>query len=266
MRRTLYHYSRPFQGKAREGFLLCLQDRKREGWGEIAPLPGFSLESLEEALDDLRTKTYSLPSVQFGYHTTLLDLYHPIQLCSIPIKIKIKVGHLTPEEALNMIKPTPHMRIDMNRKWTLEEALYFAKHFPCIEYFEEPLLPGENVHLFPYPVALDESLREKKTPPYPRIVAHIIKPTMQGFPLPTVHKEIDFILSSSYETELGIHHIAKLTHHLHIPPKPMGLATCHLFEDTLFEETAYIKDNRLYFPKRWTLKREKVQIIFDEKL
>lgn len=264
MRRVLYHYSRPFKGQIREGFLLRLKTEKKEGWGEIAPLPGFSHESLEEALEDFLTATYSLPSVQFGYLAALLHLSDQAPMRSIPIKIKTKVGHLTLQEALQTVKPTSQMRVDFNRKWTLEEALTFAKHFPDTEYFEEPLLPGENAKAFPYPVALDESLREKELPPYPNIVAHIIKPTMHGFPLPKVQKGVDFILSSSYETELGIYQIAKLTRYLNIPLKPMGLGTCHFFTQPLFEEEPYVKNNVLHFPNQWRLKKENVQVILDE--
>lgn len=37
----------------REGLLLCIEaDNGRFGWGEIAPLPGFSRETLEQATDD----------------------------------------------------------------------------------------------------------------------------------------------------------------------------------------------------------------------
>ncbi|NGX46355.1 MAG: o-succinylbenzoate synthase [Chlamydiae bacterium] len=264
MRRILYRYSRPFRGQVREGLLLCLKNREKEGWGEIAPLPGFSRENLDEALDDFLRETYSLPSVQFGYQSALLDLDDPITIDSIPIKIKTKVGHLKLKEALETVKPIPLMRIDFNRKWNLEEALSFAKHFPDVEYFEEPLLPGENAKAFPYPVALDESLREKEKPSYPNVVAHIIKPTMHGFPLPKAQKGIDFILSSSYETELGIYQIAKLAHRLKIPLIPMGLGTCHLFEDTLFEEEPYVENNTLHFPNKWRLKKEKVQVILDD--
>jgi len=35
--------------KVREGLYLCLRDGCREGWGEIAPLPGFSHETCDEA-------------------------------------------------------------------------------------------------------------------------------------------------------------------------------------------------------------------------
>lgn len=33
----------------REGLLVMLQQQDRQGWGEIAPLPGFSSETLEQA-------------------------------------------------------------------------------------------------------------------------------------------------------------------------------------------------------------------------
>lgn len=35
--------------KTRDGVFVHLQQGEREGWGEVSPLPGFSLESLEEA-------------------------------------------------------------------------------------------------------------------------------------------------------------------------------------------------------------------------
>ncbi|MER1674183.1 o-succinylbenzoate synthase, partial [Enterobacter cloacae] len=35
--------------KTRDGFFVQLQQGEGQGWGEISPLPGFSLESLEEA-------------------------------------------------------------------------------------------------------------------------------------------------------------------------------------------------------------------------
>ena len=78
---ALYRYQLPFtqplafHGQlqvAREGLLVRIDD----GWGEIAPLPGFSKETLAdaqaEALDCLaqlargQTPTPQLPSVQFG--------------------------------------------------------------------------------------------------------------------------------------------------------------------------------------------------------
>jgi O-succinylbenzoate synthase len=44
--------------EAREGVLVRLEDEEgRVGWGDVAPLPGFSPESLDEALSDVRRAT-----------------------------------------------------------------------------------------------------------------------------------------------------------------------------------------------------------------
>ena len=60
---ALYRYSLPFSRpltlegatlRNREGLLLKLTDDGSEGWGETAPLPGFSGESLDEAAVQLR--------------------------------------------------------------------------------------------------------------------------------------------------------------------------------------------------------------------
>lgn len=63
-RARIYHYRLPLvtpvrwgdkEHTEREGALLYLEDAERKlGWGEAAPLPGFSHETLEEAIDDLK--------------------------------------------------------------------------------------------------------------------------------------------------------------------------------------------------------------------
>ncbi|MCY4158242.1 MAG: o-succinylbenzoate synthase [Bacteroidetes bacterium] len=74
----------------REGLLLCLKRSEKEGWGEIAPLPGFSRESLMDAeiqgvwlVRLLRNREIDLfkssillahPSVQFGFESAWYDL------------------------------------------------------------------------------------------------------------------------------------------------------------------------------------------------
>ncbi len=79
---AIYRYRLPYihplrfgtrQYDAREGLLLRIGD----GWGEIAPLPGFSKETLEEAIDEAQAACTALaagqqsdptwPSVQFGF-------------------------------------------------------------------------------------------------------------------------------------------------------------------------------------------------------
>jgi O-succinylbenzoate synthase len=73
--------------RQREGVLVCLTDGAATGWGEVAPLPGFSHESLPEAEIQLQTllstwngeptalTTWLLyPSVRFGLEQALLHL------------------------------------------------------------------------------------------------------------------------------------------------------------------------------------------------
>lgn len=270
LKQTIYYYSRPFNRGIREGAFIRLESKNgRVGWGEVAPLPGFSTETLEEALEDLiEGNDSSYPSVQWSQAAAMLDLIDPLEIDAIPIRIlekeKIKVGHLTLKEAIKKVEESDCSGVDMNQQWELEEATSFAKHFPKLDYFEEPLKPGEDASAFRYPVALDESLREGEIPPYPLIKMHIIKPMLHGYPLPKKVKGVDFILSSSYESELGIYQLAKLAYRLKLPLKPMGLGTCHLFEDPLFEEEPYYKNGSLHFPKKWRLKMDKVQVILDE--
>ncbi len=261
LRRTLYRYARRFQGGIREGLLLRLEEEKRVGWGEIAPLPGFSKETIDDVLQGK-----ACPSAEWGWAAAKLDLTQPLEVASIPVRVlhqdKLKVGHLSLEEAIVLGKRSFFTTVDMNQKWSLEKALAFAKAFPRVKSFEEPLKPGEDAAAFPYPVALDESV--KNPPPYPHVVVDTIKPTLIGYPLPKPRKGVDFILSSSYESELGIYQIAKLAYRMKIPLKPMGLGTCHLFEESLFEEGVHVKDGVLHFPKEWRLKMDKVEVILDE--
>lgn len=71
--------------KTRDGFCVHLQQGEREGWGEIAPLPGFSLETLDEAQAALMAWTYEwregadpalpdVPSAAFGISCALAEL------------------------------------------------------------------------------------------------------------------------------------------------------------------------------------------------
>jgi O-succinylbenzoate synthase len=108
-RYDLYHYGLPFSRplvlggatlRRREGLLLRLSgDDGSQGWGESAPLPGFSRESLDEAAEQLRRFAGSMtgreatedwvdphgefvrelgraaPSVRFGFELAVWNLW-----------------------------------------------------------------------------------------------------------------------------------------------------------------------------------------------
>ena len=90
-RATVYRYSVPMEAgvvlrnqrlKTRDGFLVSLWQDEATGWGEVAPLPGFSVEDVSQAQDAVQrglsqwvqgaslaavaSAFSALPSVAFG--------------------------------------------------------------------------------------------------------------------------------------------------------------------------------------------------------
>ncbi|AXF78785.1 o-succinylbenzoate synthase [Erwinia tracheiphila] len=152
--------------KTRAGLLVRLTESGRQGWGEIAPLPGFSVESLSEAQakatiwlqrwcsGEVMDAESTLPSVAFGLSCALAELhdtlphearYQGAVLCSgdpedlfeqlhcqcNPVA-KMKVGMYEPvrdamvANVLLEALPTLTLRLDANRQWTPEKARKFA--------------------------------------------------------------------------------------------------------------------------------------------
>jgi len=154
--------------KTRDGLLVRLALGEREGWGEISPLPGFSLESLDEACDALRPWAIAwrdggepalpeLPSVAFGLSCALAELdgslpeaadYRAAPLCTgDPDELfaqlaampgekvaKVKVGlyeAVRDGMVVNLLLeaiPDLRLRLDANRAWTPVKAQQFAKY------------------------------------------------------------------------------------------------------------------------------------------
>lgn len=208
--------------------------RTETGVGEIAPLPGFSKETLDEALEDLQAKRPSLPSVRFA----LFCAARPLQSVHLPTASlgpkegfsthKLKLGHLSIADAVNFVKAHlgKKLRLDCNRKWTLAMALEFAKQFKPddFEYLEEPVQTIEELIAFSkmtnFPVAVDESIGCNYEE-IPTLKAVVVKPTIVGH-IPKIPKHLKMIVSSSYESGIGLLHIASLAQDL-----PVGLDTVH---------------------------------------
>ena len=154
--------------KTRDGLLVRLEESGAQGWGEIAPLPGFSAESLEEAtgtalawLNAWRqgedAMLPELPSVAFGLSCAQAELtgalpdaadYRAAPLCTgDPDELfallsampgekvaKIKVGlyeAVRDGMVVNLLLeaiPDLSLRLDANRGWTPLKAEQFAKY------------------------------------------------------------------------------------------------------------------------------------------
>lgn len=154
--------------KTRDGLLVHLQDGEHEGWGEIAPLPGFSHETLEDVqpgvIDWLQRwrsgealALPAAPSAAFGLSCALAELsgelpdaaeYRAAMLCTgdpdelfaalsaLPGEkvAKVKVGlyeAVRDGMVVNLLLesiPDLQLRLDANRAWTALKARQFAKY------------------------------------------------------------------------------------------------------------------------------------------
>ncbi|POY60740.1 o-succinylbenzoate synthase [Pectobacterium versatile] len=174
---TLYRYSVPMEAgvvlrnqrlKTRDGLIVRLQDGERLGWGEIAPLPEFSVETLAEAESAALEQLQSLaagqafsddlpPSVAFGLSCAQAELeqrlpqaadYRKAPLCSGDPDELFEMLQAMPGEKVAKIKvglyeavrdgmivnvllealPDLKLRLDANRSWTRAKADGFARY------------------------------------------------------------------------------------------------------------------------------------------
>lgn len=252
MVKKLYEYH--FKKTGRRGLILQIDD----GFGEIAPLPGFSRETFSEAKKEafdvlFEKKEPSLPSVKFGFMTAKKPFLNaPIKapLCALNrphsgcTTLKLKVGELSLEQASNLISKylgKYKLRVDFNKKWPLENILRFASVFKKedFEYLEDPGQSLEDLVIFSkktdYPIALDH-FREEDTKDIASLKALVIKPTLWGY-IPKM-KKIPITFSSSYESSLGILLIAQMSS----SNTPLGLDT---FSEDLLNPPLKVEDGFL---------------------
>lgn len=277
----------PFKVKLRSGVYIQIIDSEgNEGWGECAPLPLFSTESLDDCIfqflncqkkiiknewsdetvfADL-TKLQLLPALSFGIESALLTLLSPIHehtvkasalLMGSPKEImqqahlrqsegytsaKLKVGNLNFDDAailIHLLKDQFKLRIDVNRAWSTSASFRFFSQFDehTFDYVEEPFQNPRDLCKFPHPFAVDESypseLSLKDLESLPKLKALIYKPTIQGgvlhcLPLKewTIKNKISLVLSSSFESPLGLAHVSSMAHRLSLSA-PVGIGTAH---------------------------------------
>ncbi|WP_156292572.1 o-succinylbenzoate synthase [Serratia oryzae] len=174
---TLYRYCVPMEAgvvlrhqrlKTRDGLLIHLQQGEQQGWGEIAPLPEFSQETLEQAQQATlgwlqawvageNRAANELPSVAFGTSCALAELagqlpqqadYRKAPLCTGDPDELFDVLNALPGEKVAKVKvglyeavrdgmvvnvllealPDLKLRLDANRSWTRAKADGFAKY------------------------------------------------------------------------------------------------------------------------------------------
>lgn len=230
------------------------------GWGEAAPLPGWS----QETIDDLILSPFSHPSSDFALRcvqTAFPSAFPSIPLAALVTNIseaenailsgfqtlKIKIRDYSVCDAINLISrmqiPNIRLRIDINRRWSFNDAhLFLSQLNPAgIEYIEEPTHDLDQLrNLPPFPLALDETLKEpqQRWIHLPNLHAFVLKPTLLG-------KRLDYLIqlgqkqnkklvfSSSFESAIGLIHIAHLQARFS-PQTAVGLDTHRFFLGNFF--------------------------------
>lgn len=285
---TMTSYQIPLiSGQQRFGALLKIIDEKgNSGWGDVAPLPKWSTETLEQSLSQLQQKKAEIlntdwtlqnyeqnflrlslfPSVIFGLESALLSILSPLTPFSVPtsalfmgspqeileqararqsegfLSAKLKVGNLSFDDAayvIHQLKDKFNLRIDVNRAWETADSLRFFSQFAndAFDYVEEPFKNPHDLIQFQHPLAVDESFPQDlsltQLEALPQLKALIYKPTIQGGLLGcralhewATKRNVSLILSSSFESYIGLSNVASIAHRLSIP-FPVGIGTYH---------------------------------------
>lgn len=197
-----FRYALPMSGGGtRDGVLVRLENPDgTAGWGDAAPWPGWSLESVDDVLawEPPQSLPPSLQSAREAAQSSSNNFADwPLRHPNIPINallsgsvdemiakvaadfqkgcrcFKIKTSSLDLAKIRDFVKRLKEItdgicqfRIDPNRSWSLDQTLRVAESLASlpIEYIEEPLSTPKNlpelIAQCPVPVALDETLRE----------------------------------------------------------------------------------------------------------
>lgn len=149
--------------------------------------------------------------------------------------LKIKVGRINStleargiQDIRKFVGSDIKLRLDANRSWDLATAIEFGKAVePAdIEYIEEPLLdPADLPRFFDacgVPFAFDETLHHIMDPTisfesYTGLRALVLKPTLIACTARLIalvnqarENEVQAVISSSYESDVGLFHLAQL--------------------------------------------------------
>jgi len=204
------------------------------------------------------------PSVYFALEMAILNLLDPIEgeneiqmyslLFGTPdeilscarnlehegqAEVKVKLGHLAPPDArevIDALRDRFRLRLDFNRKWKREDSIAFCDHYPedSFLYMEEPCQKPSKLIDFPYPFALDETLRDSNYLSLlseRKLKALILKPTMR-YPLNSfLETGIPCVVTSSFESAVGIRQIRCLIKRLGLENTHHGLDTLRFFDN-----------------------------------
>lgn len=293
----LYTHSHTFSsiGK-KESIILKFTDQSdKTSYSEASPLNTRSCENISQAREALfilcknllsnQAHQFSLPaSVMFAMTSGLSQLQQEQKkidfvkrdllitnkttpnLVGFSDLIKVKIKDLQISKAIDLCKYLISMGkkicVDCNGAFSLDDMLFFSKHFKRdeIEYLEEPASTYSDLVKFSQQShlhwAVDESLYHhpiERLKTLKNLKLFILKPTLIGGA--TEHKAIiekcypvKCTLSSSYESAIGITNIIALAHTLDIT-QPLGIDTCRYAKKSIIKNEQITNLNSLDLSK-----------------
>lgn len=250
--------------------LVCWESSTHQKtWAEISPLPGRSLETLDDALMQLisvlkgKEPSFLFPSVSFALTAGLKQLYFsPIPICAFLSgskeeiyaqaflakqkgfsSAKVKISQLSLNDAFDVLQTLRKiflLRVDANQSLSFKDAMSFFSQFPrdAFDFIEEPTWETHQLASFSHPFGLDETIERKPDFKFEHLInckAVVVKPMIQGtFVLKSLIKrlkkrKVKLIFSSSYESGLGLMQIASLATQMTKELYPLGLDTQSVF-------------------------------------
>ncbi len=183
--------------------------------------------------------------------------------------LKIKVGRRPLEQDISTVRKiqsllpdTITLRLDANRAWSLEQAVWFCRSIAPrqIEYLEEPLQPQESLAELPRrtgcSLALDESLQELRPEtfrPFAGLTTVVLKP---GFILTlgealrwtawSLGRGLRPVFSSSFYAGPATAFLAEIAAALAPAAFPQGLDPYRWLADDVLEDPLQIHRGRLH--------------------
>jgi len=221
-------------------------------------------------LSEQPRETVSLNALLMGTPTEILDAAADVREFSA---VKVKVGRHEVEDESACIRALAErwegavsIRLDANRAWSVEEANAFAKGIQGveIEYLEEPLRDAERLQEWAeatsVPVALDETTREmtpEQLAAQTFASAFVIKPTLIGFSRTlrlaggVAPAGVDLVISSAYESGVGLTGLAVLAASIGDRDVPAGLDTYRRLQTNEGQTRLDIRGPQVHIPTLW---------------
>jgi o-succinylbenzoate synthase len=238
-----------------------------------APACVFGLDALHHAMEVKDDKEIRVPITKLlpsGSNKEIIDAARQAALESFDT-VKLKVGYRKLEEDIALVNtlalelPELVLRLDANLGWSQDDVITFAKALPreAVEWIEDPCRVSMDLwHALQeevgIPFACDEAFREQDILAHdgdPGFKALIIKPGRMGSlneRRPLLEKmrkhEIPVVMSSMFDTSVGLAHLAHLATHWSTLEIAQGLGTLHMLKNDVMKPGLTVEAGHLVVP------------------